>query len=152
MTPKPPHAGGEIDSWCTKCKMVLNHRIIAMKGEKPAKVECSTCSSHHTYRPNAPGTAVVGGVVVKKAGPKSTRGPTRAQQAQIDLEKTWEKATSGRPVGDFKRYSTAFTFDEGAIIHHTKFGDGVVTRVLDARKVEVLFRDGPKTLAQGMTD
>jgi hypothetical protein len=95
---------------------------------------------------------VVGGVVVKKAGPKSTRGPTRAQQAQIDLEKTWEKATSGRPVSDFKRYSTSFTFDEGAIIHHTKFGDGVVTRVLDARKVEVLFRDGPKTLAQGMTD
>ena len=65
------------------------------------------------------GTAVVSGVVVKKADRKSTRGPTRAQQAQIDLEKTWEKATSGRPVGDFKR-GTAFTFDEGAIIHHTE--------------------------------
>ncbi len=48
-------AGGEVDSWCTKCKLFLNHRIIAMVGPKPARVECSTCSSHHNYRGSAPG-------------------------------------------------------------------------------------------------
>ena len=52
---KPLRAGGEVDSYCTKCRLVLNHRIIAMVGPLPKKVECSTCNSHHTYRPYAPG-------------------------------------------------------------------------------------------------
>ena len=155
MSPKAPHAGGEIDSFCTKCRMVLNHRIIAMVGDKAKRVECSTCGSHHNYRAKAPGEpAAAGAAGTKRAStaPKSTRGPTKAQQAILDLERFWEKATSGRPVTDFKRYSVAFLYDEGALVHHTKFGDGVVTRVIDPRKVEVLFRDGHKTLAQGMTD
>lgn len=159
MSPKPPHAGGEIDSYCTKCRMVLNHRIIAMVGTKPVRVECSTCGSHHNYRARAPGDAapraengarrVVGG---GSSGPRSVRGPTKAQQAILDQEKFWEKATSGKPVSDFKRYSTALVFEEGGLVHHAKFGDGVVMRILDPKKVEILFRDGPKTLAQGMTD
>ena len=52
---KPLRAGGEVDSWCTKCRLVLNHRIIAMMGPKPVRVECSTCGSHHNYRGTAPG-------------------------------------------------------------------------------------------------
>ena len=28
-------AGGEVDSWCTKCRLFLNHRIIAMLGAGP---------------------------------------------------------------------------------------------------------------------
>ncbi len=155
MSPKPPHAGGEIDSWCTKCKMVLNHRIIAMVGPKPAKVECSTCGSHHNFRAKAPGATAASTDATgkrKSATPKSTRGPTKAQQALIDQEKFWERATSGKPVTAFARYSTAFIYEEGAIVHHAKFGDGVVTRVIDAKKIEILFREGPKTLAQGMVD
>ena len=152
---KPLHAGGEVDSWCTKCKLVLNHRIIAMVGPKPAKVECSTCGSHHNYRAKAPGDtsgASASGTKRASVAPKSTRGPTKAQQALIDQEKFWERATSGKPVTAFARYSTAFIYEEGAIVHHAKFGDGVVTRVIDPKKVEILFRDGPKTLAQGMVD
>ena len=43
-------AGSEIDSWCTKCKLDLNHRIIAMNGTKIVRVECLTCRGHHAYR------------------------------------------------------------------------------------------------------
>ncbi len=35
--------------------MVLNHRIIAMVGTAPKRVECSTCNSHHNFRATAPG-------------------------------------------------------------------------------------------------
>ena len=35
-------------------------------------------------------------------------------------------------------------------MRHKKFGDGVVTRVIDGHKVEVLFRDEARTLAQSM--
>jgi hypothetical protein len=64
----------------------------------------------------------------------------------------WEKAIAGKAVTDFRKYTVSQTFAEGDLIRHSKFGDGVVTRVLDPRKIEILFKDEARTLAQGMTD
>ncbi len=159
---KPLRAGGEVDSWCTKCKLVLNHRIIAMVGATPARVECSTCSSHHNFRPRAPGekapSAGGGRTIVSaggsaSAGPRSTRASvTKAQQAALDREKTWERAIAGKGMRDFRPYRVSETFAEGELVRHSKFGDGVVTRILDPKKVEILFKDDARTLAQGLTD
>jgi len=156
---KPLKAGGEVDSWCTKCKLVLNHRIIAMVGSNPVRVECSTCGSHHNFRARAPGekAASAGGAgttrAVGTAGPKSTRmSITKAAQAALEREKTWEKAIAGKGVNEFRQYKVSETFSEGDLVRHTKFGDGVVTRILDQKKVEILFKDEPRTLAQGLTD
>ena len=160
---KPLKAGGEVDSWCTKCKLVLNHRIIAMVGAIPARVECSTCSSHHNFRAKAPGDkAVAAGSASRAAsavtrgstsnGPRSTRGPTKAQQAVMDRERTWEKSVNGRAVNDFRPYRVSEIFEEGDLVRHSKFGDGIVTRLLEGKKVEILFRDDARTLAHGLTD
>ena len=35
-------------------------------------------------------------------------------------------------------------------MRHTKFGDGVIERVIDRAKVEVLFQEGRKVLAQAL--
>ena len=66
-------------------------------------------------------------------------------------EQTWEKAIAGRGVNEFKSYTVGSSFKEGDLVRHKKFGDGLVTRVIDAHKVEVLFRDEARTLAQSMT-
>ena len=149
---KPLKAGGEVDSWCTKCKLVLNHRIIALVGTTPARVECSTCNSHHNFRAKAPGDKAAAGTTraSSTAGPKSVRGPTKAQQVVLDRERSWEKAVSGKGVNEFTNYTVGSTFNEGDLIRHKKFGDGIVTRILDAKKVEILFRDEARTLAQNM--
>jgi hypothetical protein len=160
---KPLKAGGEVDSWCTKCKLVLNHRIIAMVGTIPARVECSTCNSHHNFRARAPGekapaagSAAARGATARgasgAAGPRSTRGPTKAQQAVLDRERTWEKSVSGKAVNDFRPYRVSEIFEEGDLVRHSKFGDGIVTRLLEGKKVEILFRDDARTLAHGLTD
>jgi hypothetical protein len=154
---KPLKTGGEADSWCTKCKLVLNHRIIAMVGGTPVRVECSTCGSHHNFRPRAPGDKApsAGGRAGSAASssPRTTRARvTKAQEAALDRERTWEKAIAGKAVNDFRSYRVDQTFAEGDLIRHKKFGDGVVTRILDPRKIEILFKDEPRTLAQGLTD
>ena len=151
-------AGGEVDSWCTKCRLFLNHRIIAMIGSKPARVECSTCGSHHNFRARPPGDKAEAAPRSGRApgsssaAPRSTRGPTKAQQEVLDRERSWEKAVSGKAPRDFKPYRTTLTFTQGELVRHTKFGDGVVMRVIDAHKVEVLFKDEPRTLAQALVD
>ena len=151
---KALRAGGEVDSWCTKCKLVLNHRIIAMLGTKPVRVECSTCGSHHNYRAGMPGERTVvsasGGATRTPAAPRAPRGPTRAEQAEMEREKTWEKAIAGRAMSDFRVYRVSNIFKEGDLVRHSKFGDGVVTRIIDQNKVEVLFKDKTLTLAQGL--
>ena len=58
----------------------------------------------------------------------------------------------GKAVNEFRAYRVDQTFNEGDLIRHKKFGDGVVTRILDPKKVEILFKDEPRTLAQGLTD
>ena len=153
--PKPLRVAGEVDSFCTKCRLVLNHRIVSMKGGKPHQVECLTCRSTHLWRPNPPGEKGAAG----KASPATAGDRPRASSATkvsratqaMRLEQQWEKAIAGRAVGDFKAYNVGGIFAEGDLIRHKKFGDGVVVRVIDAGKVEILFRDEAKTLAQGMS-
>src|ERR1700689_1165734 len=100
MSPKPLRAGGEVDSYCTKCRMVLNHRIIAMVGNTPRKVECSTCNSHHLYRARPPGEKAPAGARAA-AGTKEPRAPrvtsaTKARALNESREKSWEKAVLGK--------------------------------------------------------
>ena len=77
---------------------------------------------------------------------------TKAAQAAAERERTWEKAIAGKGVHEFKAYRVDETFAEGDLVRHKKFGDGVVTRIIDPKKVEILFKDEPRTLAQGLTD
>lgn len=151
--PKPFRVAGEADSWCTRCRLVLNHRIVSMKGAKPHQVECLTCRTQHLWRPAAPGERAV--------RPTTSDGTGRSRTAQSSKpprtthatrhEQQWEKAIAGRGVTEFKTYNVGANFHEGDLVRHRRFGDGVVTRVIDAHKVEVLFRDEAKTLAQGMS-
>jgi hypothetical protein len=152
--PKPLRVAGEVDSWCTRCRLVLNHRIVSMKSGKPHQVECLTCRATHLWRPGAPGEKAVAaaGGSGKRASTAtgSTARPPRVSAAARH-EQTWEKAISGRGVHEFKPYSVAGSFQEGDLLRHKKFGDGLVTRVIDGHKVEVLFRDEARTLAQAVT-
>jgi hypothetical protein len=107
--PKPLKVAGEVDSWCTKCRLVLNHRIVSMKNGKAYQVECLTCRSTHLWRPNAPGEkpAASGGgerasrSSASSAAPKSTRVTPAMRH-----EQSWEKAIAGRGVSEFKSYNT----------------------------------------------
>src|SRR5580698_4499545 len=107
---KPLKAGGEVDSWCTKCRLFLNHRIIAMLGAKPARVECSTCGSHHNFRAAAPGEkpetsarSNATRVGVSPGNPRPVR-TTKAEQERMSRVQSWEKAVSGRGPRDFTAY------------------------------------------------
>ena len=159
---KKPKTGGEIDAYCTKCKLDLTHRIIAMVGDAVKKVECKTCGSHHLYRKpksvkdaEAAAAAKAGSAVRK---PKAEGGAPRtaserhaaAERAERERVSTWEKAIAGQPPNAFKPYSIKMLFGSGELVRHPKFGDGVVARVIDRAKVEILFQDGSRTMAHGI--
>jgi len=42
--------GDVIDDYCVKCKRIMNHSVVSILNEEPAKVRCRTCHSDHDYR------------------------------------------------------------------------------------------------------
>ncbi len=146
---RPLTAGSEIDAWCTRCKMDLGHRIVAMVGAAPKRVLCMTCGSEHNYRAEkkvSSPAAKTPRATTKKAGSKTTSA-TKSTVAKTREE--WEsRVRSGKP---FKSYTIAETFELDELVTHKKFGDGFVCGVSDG-KVTIMFIDGERTLIQGVTD
>jgi len=46
----PARLGDVIDDYCVKCKRIMNHSVVSVVNEEPAKVRCRTCHSDHDYR------------------------------------------------------------------------------------------------------
>ncbi len=46
--------GDDIDDFCVKCKRVMNHAVVSLLNDGPAKVRCRTCHSDHDFRNEQP--------------------------------------------------------------------------------------------------
>jgi len=46
--------GDDIDDFCVKCKRVMNHAVVSIWNDEPAKVRCRTCHSDHDFRHELP--------------------------------------------------------------------------------------------------
>ena len=47
---REPRLGDVIDDFCVRCKRVMNHNVVSVINNEPAKVRCRTCHSDHDYR------------------------------------------------------------------------------------------------------
>jgi hypothetical protein len=126
--------GGNIDSWCGKCKLVLAHTIEAMVGEKPTRVLCNTCKSHHTYKAQAPRTST--GTTTRTPKPKTSR---------------YQSLLNASDPAAAKTYSPNTRYEHGDILEHHTLGRGVTTALKEGAKIEVLFESGLKTLVHART-
>jgi hypothetical protein len=128
--------GGEVDSYCTTCKINRLHLIIAMVGEKPAKVECLSCHGHHRYRANPPGTPKVAAKRTRKpTGPESKKHITLTESSQMST-RLRELAHSARKYSPNDHYS----IDD--VVTHPTFGQGLVVELPATQKAAVFFQEG----------
>jgi hypothetical protein len=135
--------GGEIDAWCTSCRMNLNHRIVAMVRATPKRVECLTCNKQHNYRaPRGLDDVVAAAKVPKSAAARASARTTAGQR-------DWQALVGDKDISAFSQYSMSKTYTAGQLVEHPKFGRGYVKEALDATKVAIVFREGPRTLIQG---
>lgn len=124
--------GGDIDAYCTKCKLVLAHIIIAMKATRVMRVECKTCHGVHAYRKQARAAA-------------GTRTPRKTGRG-ANSPAAYEQLIAGHDLSRAVAYKTVSSFASGDVVNHASFGLGLVTRELADHKIEVAFPNGPKVL------
>ena|SRR5688572_8442762 len=133
--------GSTVDSWCTKCKLILAHTVEAMVEGKITRVHCNTCRGQHAYRRAAPASAK-GGTAARRSGAKkaSDAAPKRSEYETLLRGRTGDKA---------RTYATSERFAPGELIKHASFGLGIVIAERDSVKIDVAFPDGPKVLMHG---
>jgi hypothetical protein len=130
--------GGELDAWCTSCRLMKWHTIVALVDGKPAKVECQGCGKQHQYRAQPPG----GG----EKGEKTPRAPrARAAKAAAPAAPPvdFDTLLGGRET-EAKTYSPNDTYALNDVVRHPTFGMGVATATPGPQKIELTFKDGSK--------
>ncbi|MFA6236610.1 MAG: hypothetical protein WC635_04710 [Bacteriovorax sp.] len=138
------NVGKEVLSNCNKCKLTLAHIIVTMKDSKtPDKVQCKTCKATHAFKdPGAAKAKTSVDKVIKSAKAKSRTGSKKSTETVGEL---WTKAIGKNTTGT-KSYTIKGSFSSGDIIDHPTFGQGVVEKLIDDNKIEVLFQDDYRTL------
>ena len=121
-----PEVGKDLDCWCNKCKLILAHICVSLKGTRAHRVECKTCRDVHAYRKSVPGS---------RGGKSSTPRKT-----------DYQKAIEGRDLGEAVRYATSGTYAVDDLIEHAKFGHGVVTEIVNSSTIGVVFEIGAKRM------
>lgn len=129
--------GGEVDAFCTRCKLTLAHTILAMVGTKIARVRCNTCGGDHTFR-SAPGTPT-------RAAPAAPR-PLREAPEKVVI--SFQDQLAGKDLSQAAPYNPRDTYSVDQVISHPSFGYGIVTAVRND-KIEVAFKAQQKTLVHG---
>ncbi len=128
--------GKDVLSYCTKCKLNLGHTIVAMKDDKHiAKVKCNTCNTIHAYKD--PSTS-------SKQGKTRTKKTEGVPSKVISVSDLWMEKMS-KTKNKSTPYAMDGRFHQGDVIDHSKFGPGIVEKVVDD-KIEVIFRHEIKTL------
>ncbi|MEC7277928.1 MAG: hypothetical protein VXV96_16525 [Bdellovibrionota bacterium] len=129
--------GKEVLSYCNKCKLTLAHIIVTMKSENTiGKVQCKTCGGSHAYKdPSA----------VKASKTRRGKKATKKTASKESISDIWmERVASASSKS--QKYSIKTKFELGDIIDHPKFGPGVIDKLIDADKIQVIFRHDIKTL------
>jgi hypothetical protein len=130
----------DIISYCTRCKMDLVHLIVAMDGEKIKRVLCKTCNKEHAYRLPKEG----------KGSPAKKRTTRAARSKKItDPAIEWEKALEVSKDIPAKCYTFDGSFEAGDRVDHGTFGLGLVNKLIQPNKMEVIFKAGTKLMIRG---
>lgn len=130
--------GTDVEAYCTKCKMVLAHAVVAMEGAKPRRVRCNTCNGEHNYRPNKP--------VAKAAAKKSEKAATTKKASTKKTRQSWEEVMQEASAKPHKKYTMSGSFGEGDWIEHATFGLGCVQSFVPPNKITVRFADSTRML------
>jgi hypothetical protein len=136
-------AGDIIEARCTKCRAVLNHRIVAMVEERPVRVECNTCGGVHNFYSPVESKAPADRSLVRKSEAAS-RNAEKGRRIADPGE--WESLYKTVDRSQAATYDMNGKYEANDTIEHPVFGFGVVKLMIRPNKMEVLFQDGKKLL------
>ena len=139
--------GDDVEAWCTRCRMNLNHRVVAVVGNEISRVICLTCGSDHKYRPAKGEVSSEQKRTGKKAvpAPRTPRGSSSRAASRALGE--WSTFMKEMPDGlSPKPYLATQGYEAGEYVEHPLLGTGKVLEILGRERIQVIFKEGRKVL------
>jgi len=140
LSKKKLEIGVEVEALCKKCKSATVHVVVAIKSEEMVRVMCKACSSLHRFHPPDPK------LLKKMAKLKKAKKAKLTPEARES--KKWNKMLAQADPEKAVAYAMNQGYTENDVIQHDKFGLGVVVKVLESRKIAVVFEEGLKNMVQ----
>ncbi len=138
--------GAEIDAKCLPAcgkNLVLAHTVVAMVGDRVARVKCNTCEKEHSYRPpDSPSEATA-------AKRRAERKKAQAEVGRVMTPEDYEKLSREIDLSQSTQYNMRMDLELRQVVEHPKFGLGIVVELKEGGKANVAFPDGGKTLVYG---
>jgi hypothetical protein len=136
-----PAVGQDIEALCGRCGQVW-HVVMAMMGDRIAKVVCKRCGGHHRYRREGDSeeAAAGGSREARRSGPTRRFARPTAPRTPVPLP-TFDPNKPPRP------YAAKDVYASGDRVSHPSFGTGVVTGAPAPGRVEIAFPSGARVLA-----
>jgi len=150
-------AGDETSAYCTACRDMRLHVVIAMEGAVPARVECRSCQRQHKFRAAAPGSKAKAASTAKSEGGASLVGKKRrsasdaAAAPAVATVNPLDALLGDRSTSGARSYSPGDSYVVGELLSHPNFGLGAVTATPSPGKISVLFRDTTRLLLHQRT-
>ena len=138
--------GDDVEAWCTRCRMNLNHRVVAVVGNSIQRVLCLTCGSDHKYYPpkNQKTVDKEEREVSRPLPDKSRKPASRAANKALG---EWTTFMKDMPPGTTpKPYKVSESYGPSEYLEHPLFGTGRVLEIVGAEKIQVVFKEGRKIL------
>jgi hypothetical protein len=137
--------GQDIEALCGRCGTGW-HVVMAMMGDRIAKVVCKRCGGHHRFRTD--------NEVTEAANDTTARGQRRMTPSRRFARRSTPEPAPMPPFDPNKParvYAAKDGYDAGERVSHPTFGTGVVTGAPAPGRVEVAFPGGPRVLACAKT-
>ncbi|HNW58418.1 MAG TPA: hypothetical protein PKI62_01925 [bacterium] len=140
LSKKKMEIGIEVEALCNKCKAATVHVVVAIKSQDMVRVMCKVCQSLHRFKSPESKALKKTGKVVKAKKPKLTPEARETRK--------WNKLLTAADPEKAVAYSMSQGYAENDVIQHSKFGLGVVVKILDPSKISVVFEGGIKNMVQ----
>jgi hypothetical protein len=113
-----------------------------MIGSKVWRVKCAACSTEHNFHRSQL-------LKLRSAREEEVEARRRKEikNESRSAERAYDEHMIGRNVAQAKRYNIKDKYYLEDVVNHPAFGLGLVTRVKEDGKVEILFKAGLKVLA-----
>lgn len=126
---------------CSKCGQDRYHKVLTHTNATTVRLKCEVCGKTGNHN-----------LEVKKASEgktKSAKSTARSLSAKAAAHASQYEAIKGGMASDRAvPYSMKITFKEEQVVHHPKFGLGLV-RSVQGDKIEVFFEDEVRFLVHG---
>jgi hypothetical protein len=136
-----PGVGQDIEALCGRCGQVW-HVVMAMMGDRIAKVVCKRCGGHHRYRNETDDVEAT-----NSNGAREGRRPGLARRRSRPAPPPPAPLPAFDPNKPPRTYAAKDVYDPGERVTHPTFGTGVVTGSPGAGRVEIAFPAGGRVLA-----